>query len=96
MNKTIKKKWLKALRSGEYKQGRVNLYWNGRYCCLGVLRKIEYPRSKSSSADAGVYLTGKHLESFGLTHEQQLFLSQMNDRDLKSFKQIANWIDKNL
>ncbi len=43
MNKEIKEKWLKALRSGEYKQGRGYLRKESgdedRYCCLGVLAK---------------------------------------------------------
>jgi hypothetical protein len=41
MNKEIKDKWLKALRSGEYKQGRLFLRATDdgvdSYCCLGVL-----------------------------------------------------------
>jgi hypothetical protein len=36
MDKRIKGLWLKALRSGEYKQGREYLNNNG-FCCLGVL-----------------------------------------------------------
>lgn len=30
------KKWVKALRSGEYRQAVGTLSQNGRYCCLGV------------------------------------------------------------
>lgn len=38
MNQDIKKKWVAALRSGEYKQGRNSLKnHEGEYCCLGVL-----------------------------------------------------------
>jgi hypothetical protein len=41
MKPGIKKIWLKALRSGEYKQGRKSLCRTDRgesyYCCLGVL-----------------------------------------------------------
>jgi len=42
MNKNIKTKWVKALRSGNYKQGKnslakVNKLGNVKYCCLGVL-----------------------------------------------------------
>jgi len=41
MNKLIKKKWVKALRSGEYKQGRYCLVNNkDQFCCLGVLANI--------------------------------------------------------
>lgn len=41
MNAEIKTKWLEALRSGEYQQGREALLkvhsYGQRYCCLGVL-----------------------------------------------------------
>lgn len=37
MKATIKKLWLNALRSGEYKQGKGTLRANDSYCCLGVL-----------------------------------------------------------
>jgi hypothetical protein len=38
MNPEIKQRWVEALRSGEYKQTREELYdGNGGYCCLGVL-----------------------------------------------------------
>jgi hypothetical protein len=38
MKQAIMKKWVKALRSGEYPQGRGQLLdEKGGYCCLGVL-----------------------------------------------------------
>ena len=38
MKKDIKEKWVKALRSGEYKQGKYVLRSQAdEYCCLGVL-----------------------------------------------------------
>ena len=37
MNKEIKKRWVKALRSGKYKQGFKALRINDTYCVLGVL-----------------------------------------------------------
>jgi hypothetical protein len=38
MDAQLKRDWVKALRSGNYKQGRGRLCSvNGRYCCLGVL-----------------------------------------------------------
>jgi|SRR5690348_17869072 len=44
MNADIKKLWLEALRSGEYKQGKSALHqkYRGedRYCCLGLLCEI--------------------------------------------------------
>lgn len=41
MNKEIAKKWVKALRSGKYKQGKGFLRTTkNEYCCLGVLCEI--------------------------------------------------------
>lgn len=38
MKRSMKKQWLKDLRSGEYRQGRMALKQSMRYyCCLGVL-----------------------------------------------------------
>lgn len=38
MNPDIKKRWITALRSGEYKQGKNTLRpTEDTYCCLGVL-----------------------------------------------------------
>lgn len=38
MNPDVKKKWLEALRSGEYKQGKEALRLpDNTFCCLGVL-----------------------------------------------------------
>ncbi len=49
MKKRIKKKWLKALRSGEYVQGDNWLCTKGKrydnFCCLGVLTDL-YLREK--------------------------------------------------
>ena len=41
MNPEIKKKWVEALRSGKFKQGKGALYKStSGYCCLGVLCKV--------------------------------------------------------
>ena len=40
MNKEVKKKWVDALRSGEYAQGRSSLRDHDEYCCLGVLCEL--------------------------------------------------------
>ena len=34
------RKWIKALRSGRYKQGRKRLRTGNKYCCLGVACKV--------------------------------------------------------
>ena len=41
MNPEVKKKWVAALRSGDYKQGQGRLKSSeNEYCCLGVLCDI--------------------------------------------------------
>lgn len=40
MKKEILERWIAALRSGEYKQGRQQLYNGDGYCCLGVLCEL--------------------------------------------------------
>lgn len=40
MNSELKAKWVAALRSGQYRQGKEALYADGAYCCLGVLCRI--------------------------------------------------------
>lgn len=37
MNESVKKKWVEALRSGEYQKGRDQLKYDNKFCCLGVL-----------------------------------------------------------
>ena len=40
MKKDIMELWVKALRSGEYEQGRGYLQHDGKFCCLGVLCEV--------------------------------------------------------
>jgi|688.fasta_scaffold176977_2 hypothetical protein len=40
MNKEIKARWIEALRSGNYEQGRYSLRRGSEFCCLGVLCDI--------------------------------------------------------
>jgi hypothetical protein len=40
MNPEVKAKWLAALRSRKYKQGKDTLHAGDRFCCLGVLCDI--------------------------------------------------------
>lgn len=89
MKKVLAKKWIKALRSGEYKQGKLKLYTaeDNSYCCLGVLNKLNSNKEKS---DANLYYTHQEL---GLTcpagsikygvHEP-CYLSTLNDAGLKT------------
>ena len=98
MKDNIKTKWIKALRSGKFLQGRGHLKkCRGRgnqpsYCCLGVLRGIIHQYSKlMQGGDA--YLNNKHLEEVGLDNGTQRTLAQFNDSG-RSFKIIADYIEQ--
>ena len=105
MNPDVKAKWVAALRSGVFKQGR-GMLWRAdgddkrRYCCLGVLRNItkgdspataQYPR-----ASAACYLSDVDgQEESVLPGHTESVLAGMNDEG-KSFAQIADFIEANL
>ena len=93
MDPELKAKWLKALRSGRYKQGRGALRdENNCYCCLGVLGDIfdpskwsTYADNQVSGCDTAVYSYGTEVEMLrsemlrGLGIEDGTILASMND-----------------
>jgi hypothetical protein len=99
--KKVKAKWIKALRSGKYLQGRSYLVKEDivtgkqSYCCLGVACDLGLCKPLNSSCNT-------HVEEVFIPMETQTDLAVMNDGSLdkrirrKSFIQIANWIQKNL
>lgn len=50
MDKRIRTQWVKALRSGKYKQGRGQLKDGNTFCCLGVLCDL-FRKSKSNGEE---------------------------------------------
>lgn len=102
MKEIIKKKWLKALRSGTYEQCAERLVLNGRYCCLGVLRHLNNPHDSSSEPDVyfsrtsgGTKLNQRQLVEFGLSDQEQIGAAVRNDNG-RSFLEIADWIEETL
>lgn len=99
MDRAIKKRWLRALRSGRYKQGENYLFNSdsGAFCCLGVLCAIQrFPIRKAKRM-----MTSKLPEErlyAGLKFRDCETLANMNDGRgdgaPKSFKEIAIYIEK--
>lgn len=98
----IKQQWVIALRRGEYKQCRGMLYdpVTDGYCCLGVLGHI---CGNPVSLLAKFKVLEKPLEGIphlleGPAYSNSLveYLTAMNDTQLKSFGEIADYIEKNL
>ncbi len=92
----VKRKWVEALRSGKFKQGKGQLYItkDNSYCCLGVFCKIndlpyKYPQ----------------LTKYGISTDIQNDLFDLNDNrsndkgeeiGSKSFEFIADYIEEKL
>jgi hypothetical protein len=95
--------WIRALRGGKFKQGRCALRsLNDKYCCLGVL--CDLVASHSWERTEGMYTHKNNtwipalsvLKTVGLPPPQINILVIMNDGKKRSFKSIANYIEKHL
>lgn len=102
--KYAKKKWLTALRSGAYKQGRGVLYCPQRkaFCCLGVLEhvmlggKVEHEETGQGiefkeAPSCDFYKTFPQLAWVGDNEDK---LIDMNDDRGCTFVEIADYIEK--
>lgn len=111
MKKAVKDRWVAALRSGKYRQGRGYLCttYKGRhnFCCLGVLAHEELDAEWGAPVDDAAWgliykgdieslvLTPKARRDLGLGRKHQARLIEMNDLGVP-FSEIAEWIKRNL
>lgn len=103
MDAQLKQKWLEALRSGEYKQGKhVLRTQQDEFCCLGVLCHVVSPNGWSTDSEGGFFYGDRkgylpveisRATAFPTGHE--LALAGMNDNG-ESFAEIADWIEANI
>ena len=101
----LQKKWLKALKSGEYKKATGGLTdINGGYCCLGVANEVcKLGQGKEAGSLYSTYQKLGLKASWGEFDETYTFprgtktydsLAEMNDCGI-SHKKIADFIEKN-
>ena len=110
VNKWVKRKWLRALKSGEYGKGAGRLASNpdtadGKYCCLGVLAAEMVPEfchvntfGTMTLGDAGykeIYLPDDLATLWGLDRLTQEVLAQLNDHST-DFGPVIAYIEHNL
>lgn len=108
MRDATKKRWIKALRSGEYKQGKQYLHRpDNTFCCLGVLldTEVEGDWLPPSGHEQGYHLCysdgitdegtlgDKLSQVLGLSEHEEIDLIGANDYDDLSFEDIAVGID---
>ncbi len=109
MDAELKQKWLVALRSGEYEQGRGQLCFGGKFCCLGVLAEVAEGFTKQGgpvTGDSYRYHRGgfpavgilpdEFLEVAGIRGRHAGLLMDMNDSEGRSFMEIADYIEEEL
>lgn len=105
MDSKVKARWVAALRSGDYKQGRLRLRTTSKlagdkFCCLGVLCDIEQPTRwrmfKEWANDGSVSQLPLELrQEVGIGPGEQLSLIELNDGG-SNFEAIADWIEEYL
>jgi hypothetical protein len=91
MDAELKAKWIGALRSGEYKQGRGKFEHEDKYCCLGVLCVVGGIKPIDGDGIGNWSFTIDAIGNSGDPH----VLASMNDEG-KSFTEIADYIEANL
>lgn len=107
LTKDQKEKWVAALRSGKYKQGRCLLKQGNpfdlSYCCIGVLFDLVNPLGWRQIGwkyftyeDRGTMTHPFIAEEILLTYKQACKLTRMNDGEDCDFNQIANYIERNI
>lgn len=97
MKKNIKKKWLAALKSGEYRQGQetlVQIEESGKqYCCLGVLCHLWAKEKHKKMPQDDVMPPDNILDWAELDEKDALYLADINDgNDIDQFKKVIEEI----
>lgn len=111
MNQDIKKRWVEALRSGKYKQGKERLKSEQGFCCLGVLCDLavhdgvgQWNGQCFTTDDKSVeYMPPQKIKDWsglrmGVPLMTEIGLSQahvLNDQGI-SFEKIADLIEEQL
>ena len=108
MKKDIMQKWVSALRSGKYKQGKALLRSaQNEYCCLGVLCDLMSPDTWKRPYGSGYYYDNSisslpsstiswsgMTSSLGRVSSESASLAYMNDSG-STFNDIADIIEAN-
>lgn len=98
------KKWIKALRSGKYKQATQKLQDVGGYCCLGLACEITIPKKYRRLNNRGCLVGGTPMDQDAapnwlkfinddFIHRTGTSIIEMNDNMRMSFDEIADVLE---
>lgn len=97
-DKEIKKKWMAALRSGKFKQGKHFLHKSEEFCCLGVLCEI-LEIDSIKVVGKNIFHYRNSVTSLPADLDKEIFdtldaphLMRMNDKG-ETFEVIADYIE---
>lgn len=107
MKADLKRRWIEALRSGKFTQGRNFLCIRDEYCCLGVLAEIEGDLQQVNGFKETKCLNNIktleffYLNKYGLSNDEAHYLACLNDGTVPdrrpcNFREIADWIEENI
>lgn len=102
MKPELKRKWVKALRSGKFAQTKEKLYDGKGYCCLGVLCRVVRPKDYWYDVHEWANVHGdedfsqERRKELGISEAVQSRLVGMNDNMGKTFSEIADYIEAKL
>lgn len=94
MEEKLKQKWIKALRSGKFRQAREVIADDDSYCCLGVLCIVAGKTVRDIIKSSNDDLCTAWRREFGLSNDETEQCIAWNDNDKLSFKEIAERISK--
>lgn len=104
INKKYIQKWVKALRSGKYKQTKRALQDSSGFCCLGVACKVFIPTKKIVKKENGTMMgaipssqpsapTWLKRISPDVGNQTGLSLMKLNDIEKFTFDEIADVLE---
>jgi len=100
MDRNFKRRWLRALRSGKFKQTRKRLKGPRGFCCLGVACEIAKPGTDWKTERHPYALSEQLSVGFAskikLDEAAENKLIALNDSGHYNFDKIADFIEENL
>ena len=100
----VKRRWVEALRGGEYAQCRISLRRGNSFCAMGVLHDIIDPTGWDeyegfSYRDGETFYaqtTPQILTDYGIPTQIKRDVVEMNDSQHRKFPEIADYIEQAL
>jgi len=78
MNEEVKNKWIEALRSGDYEQGRCAMHRGDTFCCLGVLCDVHRKEQLESRGESDAWVEETWEENLSYYHASTILPAEVS------------------